>query len=104
MDTLVTVTIAAAWTAIFGMLFWGIARSWRAVMRDHGPLPVFGMLERRGLPREVAERMPDGLYAAVRRCAMCRERERCGEWLAGRADGPAPECPNADFMDRAARA
>jgi hypothetical protein len=104
MDTLVTFTVAVAWTAVFALLAWGLATSWRRVMSDGDTLPIFGMLERRGLVLERLERSPDTLYGAVRRCAMCRERARCADWMAGRARGPAPDCPNASYMDDASRA
>lgn len=102
MDTFVMVVIGAAWVAIFGMFLWGVVGSWRRMLSDEGTLPLFGMLERRGLERE---RLGDSesFFGAVRRCAMCRERARCAEWLDGREVGAAPACPNADFMDRAAR-
>ena len=49
MDTLVMFTVAAAWTAVFALLAWGLAMSWRRVMSGGDTLPIFGMLERRGL-------------------------------------------------------
>lgn len=104
MDSLVMLTVAAAWTAIFVMLAWAAVTSWRRVMSGGDTLPIFGMLERRGLVLEHLQRSPDTLYGAVRRCAMCRERARCADWMAGRARGPAPACPNADYMDDASRA
>ena len=104
MDILVTFTVAAAWTAVFAMLAWGLVTSWRRVMSGGETLPIFGMLERRGLVLERLERSPGTLCAAVRRCAMCRERARCADWMAGRSRGPAPACPNADYMEDASRA
>jgi hypothetical protein len=103
MNTLVMVTIAVAWTAILGVLAWGVATSWRNVMSDEGTLPIFGMLSRRGLVLERVEQTPEVLSAAVRRCAVCHQRARCSDWLARRVGGPAPACPNADFMELAAR-
>ena len=104
MDTMVTFTVAVAWTAVFAMLAWGFATTWRRVMSGGDTLPIFGMLERRGLVVERLQRSPDTLYGAVRRCAMCRERARCADWMAGRDRGPEPDCPNADYMDGASRA
>ena len=104
MDTLIMFTVAAAWTAVFALLAWGLATSWRRVMSGGDTLPIFGMLERRGLVVERLQRSPDTLYGAVRRCAMCRERGRCADWMAGRDRGPEPDCPNADYMDGASRA
>lgn len=103
MDSLVMFTVAAAWTAVFAMLAWGVATSWKRVMSGGDTLPIFGMLKRRGLVLERLERYPDTLYAAVRRCAMCRERARCADWMAGRTRGAAPDCPNASYMDDASR-
>jgi hypothetical protein len=100
MDTLVMVMIGAAWAAIFGMLVWGAVVHWRAMVRDDGMLPIFGMAARRGLAPERLEQAP-AFYAAVRRCAMCRERPRCGDWLADPAGRPAPACLNESFMEGA---
>lgn len=104
MDTLVIFTVAAVWAAILAMIAWGAVTSWRRVMSSGDTLPIFGMLERRGLVIERLERSPDTLYAAVRRCAMCRERTYCTDWLAGSVKSRAPACPNADYMDGASRA
>lgn len=101
MDTLVVVVIAAAWTAVIGTLAWGVVASWRRVWNDEGPLPLFGMLARRGLVLARLERSPEPLYVAVRRCAMCREKERCRDWLARRTGGPAPACPNESYFEAA---
>lgn len=103
-DLFVVVAVAATWVAILGLMAWGVHMSWRAVMRNEGTLPFFSMLERRGLDLEHLQASPDPLYRAVRRCAMCRERTACAEWLAGQRKGAAPACPNADYMDGAARA
>ena len=100
MDTFVMVMIGAAWAAVLGMLGWGAVVHWRAMLRDDGALPIFGMAARRGLALERLERAP-AFYAAVRRCAMCRERSRCGEWLARRTGGRAPECPNESYFEAA---
>lgn len=101
MDSLVMYTVAAAWTAIIAMLAWAAATSWRRVMSGGDTLPIFGMLERRGLVLERLQRSPDTLYGAVRRCAMCREKARCRDWLARRIAGPAPACPNEAYFDAA---
>jgi hypothetical protein len=103
MDTFVTFSVAAAWLAIIGMLAWGVVRGWRGVMSDEGTLPFFGMLERRGLVFGRLEQAPEAVYLAVRRCTMCREKVRCRDWLDRRSRSEAPDCPNADFMDTAAR-
>jgi hypothetical protein len=100
MDTFVMVMIGAAWAAIFSMLAWGAVSSWRTVWRDDGALPIFGMAARRGLALERLEQAP-AFYAAVRRCAMCREKQRCGDWLARRTGGPAPECLNESYFEAA---
>ena len=103
-DTFVVLAVAATWVAILGLMAWSVQMSWRSVMRNEGTLPLFAMLERRGLELQCLQDSPEPLYRAVRRCAMCRERTACGEWLAGQRKGPAPACPNADYMDGAARA
>jgi hypothetical protein len=104
MDTLIMVTLSAAWMTLLGMIAWGVATSWRRVLQDDGErLPFFAVLERRGLAVESLERSSMPFYAAVRRCAMCRDRKRCSDWLAMRSSGPAPDCPNAEYLDLAAR-
>ena len=101
MDAFVMFSVAAAWMAILAMLAWGAVASWRRVWSDEGPLPLFGMLARRGLVLERLEHSPEPLYAAVRRCTMCREKERCRDWLARRTGGAAPACPNEAYFDAA---
>jgi len=101
MNSFVMVMTGAAWTAILAMLAWGAVASWRRVWSDEGPLPLFGMLQRRGLVLERLEQAPEPLYAAVRRCAMCREKARCRDWLERRVGGSAPACPNEDYFDAA---
>jgi hypothetical protein len=103
MDALVIYLVAAAWTAILAMLAWGVASSWHRVWSDQDPLPFFGMLQRRGLVLERLERSPEPLYAAVRRCTMCREKARCRDWLERSVGGP-PACPNEAFLEAAPRA
>lgn len=100
MDTFVMVMIGAAWAAIFGMLAWGAVSHWRAMLRDDGTLPIFGMAARRGLALGRLEQAP-AFYAAVRRCAMCREKERCRDWLARRTGGAGPACPNEAYFEAA---
>lgn len=102
-DMVVMVAVAATWVAILGLIAWSVQSSWRTVMSNQGTLPFFAMLERRGLDLERLQDTSHTLYGAVRRCAMCRQQASCGEWLAGRRGGPAPDCPNADYMDHAAR-
>lgn len=104
MDNLVMVTVAAAWLAIFGMLVFGVVARWRVMMGDDGRLPIFGVLARRGLALERLERSPESFAVAVRRCAMCGDKARCGAWLEGRAASPALLCPNEAFLEAAARA
>lgn len=104
MDTFITVTLSLASVALLGVVAWGVATSWRRVLQDDGErLPFFAVLERRGLAVERLERSAMPFYAAVRRCAMCRDRKRCSDWLAHRSSGPAPECPNAEYLEHAAR-
>ena len=103
-DMVVMAAVAATWIALLGLIAWSVHSSWRRVLDNQGPLPLFAMLERRGLDLERLQGSSESLYGAVRRCAMCREQASCAEWLAGRRSGPAPACPNADYMDGAARA
>lgn len=103
-DNLVMVTVAAAWLAILSMLVYGAVSRWRVMMREDGRLPIFGMLARRGLALERLERSPESFAVAVRRCAMCGDKARCGAWLDGRAASPALACPNEAFLEAAARA
>ena len=102
METFVTLALAAAWTAIIAMLFWGVAVAWRNVMSQTGVLPFFRMVERRGVSLATLEQRPGDLGRAVRRCTHCSDRARCEEWFAG--SGKAPSCPNGAYLDNAARA
>ena len=103
MNMVVTLGLAAGWMALVALLAWGVASTWKRMLANRGPLPLFAMMERRGLSRErVYEAAGAGLYAAVRRCAMCRQSRRCGDWLA-KPGGSAPDCPNAELLERAAR-
>jgi hypothetical protein len=102
MDTFVTLALAAAWTAIIAMLFWGVAVAWRNVMSQTGVLPFFRMVERRGVSLAELEHRPGDLGRALRRCTNCSERSSCDAWLAG--GGRAPSCPNGAYLDNAARA
>lgn len=101
-NTMVMVAVAAAWMAVLGLIAWSVQSSWRRVMANQGTLPFFSMLKRRGVSLERLQDSSHTLYGAVRRCAMCREQANCAEWLAGRG-GAAPDCPNADYLDHAAR-
>ncbi|HVL34285.1 MAG TPA: DUF6455 family protein [Burkholderiales bacterium] len=77
----------------------------RRLLEDRGPLRLRRMLERRGADAEQV--LGTGSYAAAvatRRCVACRDQAACDAWLAsGRREGAAEFCPNAAFVETAAR-
>lgn len=86
--------IAIAWLAIAAMLLWGVATSLCGLFLDDAPLPLFAMLEYRGLSVAQLEHAV-GLEAfarAVRRCAQCPQKAQCRP---GRVD-----CPNEPLLRR----
>lgn len=99
METHLTTILLAAWLLIGALLIWGIAFAWQRAMRNEVPLPLFGLLERRGLGLagfgEAAG--ANALGQAVRRCTFCRSRDTCGQLSDD--TGAIPEgCPNAGLL------
>lgn len=92
MDKFVAIAVGGAWLAIFLMLIWGIASGVRRQLRDSGPLPFFDVLGRYGLSvAQVQEAAGVAQLAqAVRRCALCPDRQSCA----------TPACPNDDLLRR----
>lgn len=99
MDSHLTITVIAGWLLIGGLLAWALAFAWKRSMHDTGPLPLFGLLNRRGLALEqlcdVAGAQAVGL--AVRRCTFCRSRDACAQRSAD-ADAIPEGCPNATLF------
>jgi hypothetical protein len=100
MDTAIALALAAAWLALGALLAYGVLDAWRHVE----PPPFLTVLERHGLSVTQAERAAgrEALAAALRRCALCREKKACARALAvvwlGRWP---PACgPNARFLER----
>lgn len=95
MDTILETSAIIAWLAIAAILLWGVVEGMRKVLKDDGPLPIFAMLERRGLTlRQVEEAVGmNELARAVRRCAHCASRSDCGP--------DAVFCPNEPILRRA---
>lgn len=95
METIVQATVAVAWLAIAAILLWSVVEGTRRALKDDGPLPIFALLERRGLTiRQVEEAVGmNELARAVRRCVHCASRSDC------RPD--AVFCPNEPILRRA---
>lgn len=100
MDTAMALALTAAWLALGALLTYHVFAEWRRVE----PLPFFQVLERHGLSVTQAEEAagPEALAAALRRCALCSEKNACARALAlvwlGRWP---PACgPNAEFLER----
>ena len=92
MEKLVAVAVGAAWLAILIMLIWGIVSGVRRQLRHEGPLPLFAVLEGRGLAVSRVEQAAgvEQLARAVGRCSLCRETAACG----------TRECPNDELLRR----
>jgi hypothetical protein len=92
MDKFVAISVGAAWLAIFVMLVWVIVSGLRRQLRNDGPLPFFGVLERKGLTLAQVEQAAgiEQLARAVGRCSLCEERKACG----------TRACPNDALLSR----
>lgn len=73
------------------------------ILRAPVPANFGAMLARHGIDwRRIAEAGAAGeACLALDRCADCRARPRCSEWLAAEhGGGPQGFCPNARFFER----
>jgi hypothetical protein len=63
------------------------------------------VMQQLGVNPAVAARMDRGLgfYEARTRCIACSHERECREALRSLATGPAPFCPNAQFLRSCAR-
>lgn len=96
-----------AFALVLGALAWAWLASLRRSLNDDGRLRLREVLVRHG--RELpSDADAAGIYRtalATRRCVHCAEKERCDVWLArGERNGLGAFCPNADFVERIARA
>ena len=98
MDTAISFALTGAWLALGALLAYRVYDAWRRVE----PLPFFQVLERHGLSVAQAEAAAGGeaLAAALRRCAMCSDRQACARVLAVDWLGRQPPAcgPNAEFF------
>ena len=77
---------------------YALVHTWRHMMRDDTPLPIYGMLKRQGTAAsDVLE-----IAQAARRCAFCDLGEECRHHLQTGAPLPAA-CPNARLFARVSR-
>ena len=98
MDTAIAIVLTTTWLALGALLAYGVFDAWRRVE----PLPLFQVLERHGVSVAQAEAAAgrEAFAAALRRCAMCSDRQACArvlafDWLARQP----PACgPNAEFF------
>lgn len=98
MDSLLVTLLVAVWLAFAAFR---VAVAWRRVMRDETPLPFFRMVERQGLALERLEETasPETLGIALRRCALCGDKDYCRAWLASPGDRDCSAfCPNVAFF------
>jgi hypothetical protein len=103
MDAVLTAGIVAVFGAMALALGWALHRLWRAVMREDRPVLLHRMLARHGARFELVEHSSqlEQAGAAVRRCVVCREQERCLAWLDGGGNsGYEAFCPNAGLIAR----
>lgn len=99
--TLLAVSLIIIGTVVYAM----VASAWH-VMHDDGELRLQHMLKRNHATLDLATGGFGSYQAAVavRRCVACPDKAGCDAWLASsRAEGTPPFCPNADFVQRAAR-
>ena len=91
------VLIGAAWLAIALMLVGAVALSLYRLFSVPAPLPIFVMLERRGLNALQLEAAAGvgGVAHALRRCALCAVRRDCGR--------RPVECPNEALIRHVTR-
>ncbi len=96
MDPVVAALAAGLALAVLALVAWGLVAAWRRMMRESGPLPLFGMLKQKGVTAFEAgdELGAEALARAARRCACCGTGDECRQRVAAGAPPPA-DCPNA---------
>jgi hypothetical protein len=98
-----SLAFGAAAVLLFGVgAFIAAASLWR-LRRDRAPAGLGLMLARHGLDwgRLAAVGSIGEVSSALDRCAECRARARCAQWLeSGERDGYRDFCPNAAFFER----
>ena len=98
MTTVLGVALAAVVLSLTAALAYALLTSWRRMLQDEAPLPVFAMLDRRQVgDREDLE--SEALAIAARRCAFCGRKQECRAWLASaKSESCPPYCPNAGLF------
>jgi len=96
MENIAQATLAVALLAIIATMLWALLAGLGRFLKDDGPLPFYGMIERQGLTlRQVEEAVGmDNLAHAVRRCMFCAARPDCKRQA-------AVCCPNEPLLRRA---
>jgi D-arabinose 1-dehydrogenase-like Zn-dependent alcohol dehydrogenase len=104
MDPVVTALAAGLALAAIALVACGLVAAWRHLMRDRGPLPLFGMLRQKGVTAFEAgdELGAEALANAARRCAYCGSGDECRQRVAAGTPPPA-DCPNAALFAGLAR-
>lgn len=78
---------------------YAVVTGWRSIAHDPGPLPLFGMLDRRPLAEGSDALSAGRLALATRRCAFCDRKPECRVWLASpKSRDCPPYCPNASLF------
>lgn len=104
MDPVATAVVVGISVTALALVLYGLVSAWRKMMRDRGPLPLYGMLKQKGLtPVDAGDRAGlEALAHAARRCAHCSSSAQCEQRVAAGAPPPA-DCPNAALFTGLAR-
>jgi hypothetical protein len=103
MDPLIAVVTFAGVALFVLVVGWAWYKRWRAVMRRDREILMHRVLEREGMSLADSADLMDlaQAAAALRRCAVCRDREICLGWLEGTDKTPLEQfCPNAGLIAR----
>lgn len=103
MDPLIAVVTFAGVGVFVLAVGWAWYKRWRTVMRRDREILMHRVLEREGVSLADSADLMDLAQgaAALRRCAVCRDREICLAWLEGTDKTPLEQfCPNASLIAR----
>jgi hypothetical protein len=101
-----SIAFMAASALVLGIAAWIVSTALIGLWHEPLPSGLGAMLARQGIDwgAVAASASINEVAHAADRCAACRARAQCGEWLvSGRRDGYAAFCPNAAFVERVTR-